>query len=370
MKYKIELIIPSRGKVSGYVTKHSFEKFKQFVNNYELENKLEGGDNDVLGEKLSKNDRTCRFCSKSHPDVSFKKEAHVIPQLWNRAKPTSTFECDKCNERFSKFESDFGHYFLIERSMFGHKKKKGIPKYKTDKGSRITYSKVKDVKFPDTPKGKSLKAMLERDDLSIISIIQGLDDDEIKINDNSVEFKLLRKPYRPINIYKVFIKIALSLIPKNELNNFTYLMRVLTVDFEISEAKENKPKEFSLFTYQFKILKSLFDYPIVHLYKRKDNKSNYIEKTLVVFFSNSIYQIPVLSDDDIRRIYTDKQDMQIIKISPYLNPYISQESLDSSIFNNLVETIGEERIDLFSSDLIKDDIKHFEISQDSNLTSL
>src|SRR5688572_3441102 len=48
-------------------------------------------------------ERTCRFCNKSMPEVTFKKDAHTISQLTGNRHLVSDFECDTCNDLFSKY---------------------------------------------------------------------------------------------------------------------------------------------------------------------------------------------------------------------------------------------------------------------------
>src|SRR5262245_65876053 len=69
------------------------------------------GKNEILGQKP----QVCRFCSRTKPEVTFRKEAHAVPELAGNGTLISFYECDECNNRFSAFEDDLGKLTLLER---------------------------------------------------------------------------------------------------------------------------------------------------------------------------------------------------------------------------------------------------------------
>ena len=367
-RVKIKFRVDDR-EYTGKISKESRSRLQNFTKAYKLETYLDGGKQILLGEKISKDKRICRFCNKGVPDVSFKKEAHVITQQWNRSKTVSHFECDNCNDRFSVFESDFGHFFLIERSLFGHNKKKGKPKFKTDKGTQI-YSENPDVLREMTIRGQSIDKLLNEKNIKVIRVKQGIDDSEINISNRSTDFKLIRKPYRPLNVFRVFLKIGLSLIEKDELADFSSMMKVLNSPLQVDKKDEKKISVICLFQFKFRVLESFFEYPIAYLFNRINSSQNVVKKTLVIFFCNSIYQIPIPSDDDMRRIYGKGEDMKVIKASPYWNPFLSQSMFDDDKFHELVEDMEEIVRDLYQTSLVKDSFVSFTVSQDYDSTKL
>ncbi|MER8349333.1 HNH endonuclease, partial [Acinetobacter baumannii] len=49
--------------------------------------------------------QTCRFCGKRSPEVIFNSDAHVFPEALGNHTLVSEFECDRCNNIFSDYES-------------------------------------------------------------------------------------------------------------------------------------------------------------------------------------------------------------------------------------------------------------------------
>jgi hypothetical protein len=271
--------------ISGEVSQKAYERFKYFVDNYTFERDLNGRKDTKLGLLLPKDERVCRFCQKGHPEVKFETKAHTIPQQWGRCKPINLFECDDYNGQFSKWETDFGDYFLINRALIGSKKKKGYPKYKTKSSTQIESISPDKLDLSESDREKVIKKIGK--DKFVILIRQG-NIEEVKREGNMIYFNLLRKPFRPINVYKVFLKIGLSLIPEIDLPKFTFLLKLLNSDREIPKEKEDSFSGFSIIHSQFSTFKSIFEFPIVSLYKKNVQSSNFIERVMVIFFRKFI----------------------------------------------------------------------------------
>ncbi len=72
--------------------------------------------------------RICRYCSRSMPEVSFKKDAHTISEALGNKSIKTNDECDNCNQLFGdSIEQDFLSLFNISRVFFGIKNKTGYP---------------------------------------------------------------------------------------------------------------------------------------------------------------------------------------------------------------------------------------------------
>jgi hypothetical protein len=148
------------------------------------------------------NPRICRFCGKDKTDVTFRSNAHALPHLIGNNSLFTYYECDECNNSFSKtLEDNLSKYLGISRTISGVKGKKGIPSYKRG-NVRI-----------DAEPGK-----IHVTDF-IGSNLISVDEDEHKI-----EIKAQTEPYIPIAVYKCFLKMALSIMPENEVKNLTPLL--------------------------------------------------------------------------------------------------------------------------------------------------
>ena len=154
----------------------------------------------VLG---SSQDQRCRFCGKRAPEVSFKLEAHAIPESLGNKKIFSLYECDTCNKFFgSGIENDFGNWSKPARSLGRRRGKRGVP---TLKGS-----------------GDSSWRMEWANNQ--FSITAGSDEGDVpfKASDDmrTLTFELKRDPHTPMAVLKAFVKMALTIIPDEEVPNF------------------------------------------------------------------------------------------------------------------------------------------------------
>jgi len=144
-------------------------------------------------------ERKCRFCGKSKPEVSFRNEAHAVPELLGNKCLISMNECDACNEFFaSEYEDHLAKWFGPMRSLCQMQGKKGIPKYKSDKFI--------------ASKGNKGMELFVKSDSSVMNIEEG-SSGTFKI---PVEMKT--QPYIPVRAAQAFIKSAISVLPKELLS--------------------------------------------------------------------------------------------------------------------------------------------------------
>jgi len=192
----------------------------------------------IKGYKFSKNNdkeflsdsviNCCRFCGRSFPVVSFKEEAHVIPEFIGNKKLFSKFECDECNHFFSKYETEFAEYMLPHNALSGTVSKKNkIPKFKK-KGQPL---------IENTPESINISDVINMD-LS-------------NINGKGLDINIKISPYIPEYIYRCLVKIAISIIPESKLRNYKDTISwLMNVDQEASI----KPfMVFSMYPFQYKM---------------------------------------------------------------------------------------------------------------------
>lgn len=101
---------------------------KEISNQYDL---VGFKDFSTLKQKAVCKDKTlkCRFCGKDESQTTFKNEAHIFPQFIGNKFAISKFECDCCNEKFSRIlENEFANFMKIFHTINGVRGKKGIPK--------------------------------------------------------------------------------------------------------------------------------------------------------------------------------------------------------------------------------------------------
>jgi hypothetical protein len=157
-----------------------------------------------IGDKAN---RICRYCGKTKLDTTFSNVAHAFPEFVGNKLLFSNDECDCCNEHFSNnIENHFANFLGLGRTISQIAGKRGIPSYKTkDKLSRI------DI----TQKGIEVNSSI---------------DNEIFIEDEkNKSFKIIgyQEPYIPVAVYKCLTKMAISVMPSDELQHFQETLKWL-----------------------------------------------------------------------------------------------------------------------------------------------
>ena len=160
---------------------------------------VEPGRRMFLGDSQN---RSCRFCNKKSPDVSFRKKAHAIPELLGNSSLFSDYECDDCNTFFgSTIENDLGNWTKPSRTFARIRGKSGVPAIKkvgNVEGWRIDY------------------------DVSGFHIKQYESDPFIEIDETEkrLRLELRRDVFTPVAVLKAFVKIGMTIFPPEELANF------------------------------------------------------------------------------------------------------------------------------------------------------
>ena len=148
----------------------------------------------------------CRFCGRSKSEATFRNEAHAIPESTGNRTLLICFECDECNQRFGTgIENDFGCWTRPMRVLARIPGKNGFPAVRLDHagGWRIQGGSagVLNITGDDNP------AFVE--------------DEQNKL----VHIKQPRDPYTPIGVVKALVKMALTIVPEEELGAFRDAMR-------------------------------------------------------------------------------------------------------------------------------------------------
>ncbi|MDD5019449.1 MAG: HNH endonuclease [Candidatus Omnitrophica bacterium] len=175
------------------------ERIKFYEENYGfLPLHINKGGKIYIGDK---NNRYCRFCGRRKPEVKFRNIAHALPEFLGNKQLISLQECDECNSFFSNnIESHLDKFTRPFRTISLIKGKIKIPSYKTnDKKSRLDF--IKNQGF-----------------VSSETIDQRISD--IDFEKKQVTFTFTYEPYIPSAVYKSFVKMALSIIPEDELPPF------------------------------------------------------------------------------------------------------------------------------------------------------
>lgn len=355
-------ISPDDEFIRNNLSENQIKEFKEFSKNYTLVNSIDSSEKKVLRD--SSNPYKCRFCPKESK-TKF-KEAHVIPRLWGNPKVLSNFECNECNAKFSKYESDFGEYFLFERLQLCQKNRHGkTPKFKNSKGQKSEELNNKNISEKDIELQKSFGGLNSNQHIILIN------PEEVEHLENKTIIKLTRKPYKPLNVYRVFVKIGISLLKNEELYNFTQLLKLLNNDkFYIIEKNEFKYPLFSIRFRKIPLLKNIFYPPFVYFFEKKDTNENFCDKMLVVFFGNEIYQIPFYSDRNFK-YFMKNREITYNTHSPILNPFYSfmkDQSFDKFFGKDFLKMLYNAKIEtknFYCTRLIRNDTFTIHLESDS-----
>lgn len=232
-----------------------------------------------LGEMLQP--RVCRFCGKMEPEASFKKVAHAIPQFTGNNRLFSYYECDNCNETFSKYESQFAGMMTLAHSLSQTHGKKGVPSYKPNiqQDSRVDVDStgIKIKQYPDSG-------------------------DFVTYNDNDGGTPTITVKgdisYRPIDIAKILTKMALTIMPEEEMDNFKVTKKWL---LEKSDSPRSIIRGMAVHMFLYPG-NNPFLFPTCGLYKKREDAGN--EFPYMIFFlcySNFMFQtfIPYCEKDRV-----------------------------------------------------------------------
>ncbi|WP_454045022.1 HNH endonuclease [Chryseobacterium sp. Marseille-Q8038] len=236
---------------------------------------LNTNENIYLGNNENKK---CRFCKKSEPDVNFNNIAHAIPEFVNNHRLISYYECDSCNSKFARtLETHMGDYMNVYHTLSQVRGKKGVPSYRKG-GEKSAIKRTSNGLQIDHHEG-------ERENFIL---------DEVN---KTVTIKAIRATYIPIAIYKCLTKMALTIMDETELENFENTLKW------INEEEHSKS--------EFKIngLKCIFSFtpgPLPHdftsclLLKRKNNHTDNVPyMQFLLAYGNFTFQIilPISSMD-------------------------------------------------------------------------
>lgn len=257
-----------------------------------------------------KHPRVCRFCKKNEQKTTFNTVTHAVPELLGKNNFTSFDECDKCNFKFSGYESHLSKFFMPYLTMIGVKGKRKVPDFhsRTESGDENTRMIVK----AENEKQRSIQIS----ELSVYKI------DEVS-KTMSITFKL--PPHKPLFVYKSLVKIGMSLLPKEKARKYSNTFKWLL--------DENSSADYFCQSF-ITVLKGVkFAEPFAEIYsaKRAISKYQFIPQlTLVIRFGNLVVQVFLPFSDNFM------VDLQLKK--PVLNIYpsfIYEKNSEKFIFKEI-----------------------------------
>lgn len=234
-----------------------------FEDKYQMVDMIMVGDSTFSKNKTKKQEgRHCIFCNKSHPRTTFKNAAHLISRMIGNTDLFSTFECDNCNTLFSKLETDVASFLGVARSITNLGEPRKTPGYA---GINLN--------------AKSL--VFNNKKLLVIH----KEDAERNEKDGTTKLKYQKASYIPANVYKLFLKCALSILPNSEVvNDFQLALQHLKGGTILGGAHIN--------VFRFPLTTNM---PLhIYLFKKKSVNEKLPSYVVSFYFFNFVVNVPVL----------------------------------------------------------------------------
>jgi len=295
--------------------------------------------NDNRRKLKPKNERTCRFCGKSYPEVKFSKKAHLFPESVGNKVHLSDFECDNCNYKFSLYENDFVNFLGPYRTISEIPKKGGFPKYK---------SRNKEMTIEQAYKN-AIDLNITKPDIK-----NNLSYDAKR---NMLRIQTEGDPYKPINVFKCLLKTAISMADQDDLEDLSETIKFLMDDNYIS----NPSFDFILSIQQFFVPGNFNAPPFLIRYKKGIDFAGFPAPSQIYIFyiRNLIIQIFIPFHAKDAAIYKATKERRMYIVPPLINvrwfdkyggPFPRFINLnDSNINNNNIQVLEY----LFSDDKIQ-----------------
>lgn len=249
----------------------------------------------------------CRYCGKSDSEVSFKQVTHLIPELLGKNNIHTFDECDKCNMRFSNYESNLAVFFRPYTTLIGIEGKHGVPMFQ----SRTVDSDEKTrTKLIRSEKNKIQLCMDEKHDFIINE------------HDKTMEVTFRKPPFVPLKVYKALVKIGLSLLP----------IKYDTFNKESFEWLLGDTNELGYINRMFTttLKRKYFNKPNAELYRTKllnNSATEWPEYTLIVFFANQVVQIFLPFSKELMGIHSERRTLEVNLFTDHLH-YAGAGSVD------------------------------------------
>jgi hypothetical protein len=279
----------------------------------------------------NKGKKICRFCNKSEGEVSFRNKSHAVPELLGRNDFIIFDECDKCNSFFSDWENQLGQFFRPYLAIIGIKGKRDQTEFR----ARARNNNSTSLKMERSGK---------------INLKIDLDDD-IKIDEENehITIRFRQPPISRLYVYKSLVKIALSLLPKNNVNDYRNLFEWLA-DHRNSSVPCIPAACITV------LRKVKWDKPVAELYKSnriegKEEIELFSRFTMVIRFANLVVQIFLLPTMGKESIENDPPNFQSSLFPAFLQDHVLDKDLIAQLdpktrveipFNYTIEDLSNE----------------------------
>lgn len=278
------------------------ETFDRFANWYAI--KVLIVDDELHKRPLKpKTDRVCRFCKATYSETErFISSAHLLPSLIGNENLFSDFECDKCNNLFAKYENSLANFLGVSRTMNMKNVVAGSLKFKSPDETFI----VQKDKEAEAPK------------LIIESHEEGNDHFSLDTEEKKVTFHTKRYPYNPHKVWKAFLKMSLSVLPQQYVEDYELAFAILRSN-EKNEEKNNPLHKVNMYVHPG----PSFPSPMAILFERR-NKSDLVPMHIAcIMFYNYTYQIVLPFSKQDKELYNGHTVITFPVMPPFIDKHFA-----------------------------------------------
>ncbi|MBS1522275.1 MAG: hypothetical protein JST50_14840 [Bacteroidetes bacterium] len=234
----------------------------------------------IVNQLKAQAERTCRYCNKSEPETTFKKEAHIISQMLGKNDLLCDFECDACNQIFSKYESSFVNWLGITRTLIGTRGRRNkVPEYLSGTGNIQA----------------KLNTIMEADGVIVSRTPDAHEAINIDVDSGKTTIQYAKRAYIPLEVYKVLLKIAFAVLPTEDVADYAPVLRMLT-----AEAHPDLCRFAHIMRFQLPLDQSVTS-PYGILFTKRDPLAHCPRHSFIFYYANQVYSFPLpFSIQDIR----------------------------------------------------------------------
>jgi hypothetical protein len=280
------------------------ERYERFAGFYAIKNLI--ADDELHKRPLKhKKNRVCRFCGATYSaEEKFKSKAHLLPELIGNKNLLSDFECDKCNSLFGRYENDLANFLGASRAFSIANAKSGGLKFKSpDK----TFVVQKDFEVPkNIPK------------LRIESHEEINNHFTLDAENKKVTFHTIRPSYNPHHVYKAFLKIGLSLLPDEYVDDYKIAFAILR------SAKKNEETDNPLYKLNIYIHPGpAFPSPMAILFEKKQKTDVIPTHIVCLMFHNYTYQLTLPLNKQDEWMFDGKKTVTVPHMPPFIDKHFA-----------------------------------------------
>jgi len=278
-----------------------------FLSNYNLDIIATCPEN-RLNNLIKVKNRVCRFCGKTSPETTFKSIAHLIPKMLGNVHYISDFECDNCNQKFSVYETDLSKFLGLQRTVIPVNKSK-IPEIRSSKEAVI-------AKQSDLFDSEGIE--ISRKDVS---------DESFSLDKETGIFQVVydKQPYKPINVYKALLKIALSIVHKDDITLYSRAIKFVSGEYD------DKKIDFAkIVIYQVPIELS-YSKPVCFLFKKVSSDNPLPTHIFKFYFQNTVFEFPVPFNENDKML--GPVDLTMCPPLFFSEPKVSYNTVQANLLN-------------------------------------